>query len=103
MHGITIEFFDPMTGQRRSATFLPEVPAHEVWDKSQTLEHLVRKSGCVAGVSAKIRGSLRLTRYQSTTCTLTYEEYVAIKDPKLFRLSKAERQKVGEEAITVPA
>ena len=47
--GITVEFLDPGCGVRRSATFLPEVAAHEGWDHQQTLSPLVRKVGGVGG------------------------------------------------------
>ncbi len=33
--GLIIEFTDPHSGGRRTATFLPEVAAHEGWDKQQ--------------------------------------------------------------------
>jgi AMMECR1 domain-containing protein len=104
IHGITIEFVDPATSTRRSATFLPEVAAHEGWDRRVTLEHLVRKSGCGAGAGA-ILDRIKLTRYQSATCTLTYDEYRALKEPAVFRGREvAEAATLAEEeAITVPA
>ncbi len=37
--GLVIEFVDPATGGRRTATFLPEVAAHEGWDKQQVGWH----------------------------------------------------------------
>lgn len=100
-HGITIEFLDPGASYRRSATFLPEVASHERWDKAQTLEHLVRKSGYTAGFKS-VRSAIKLTRYQSTTCTLSYDEYKALKEPRLFRKGSKERPQ-GKEAIEVPA
>ena len=36
---------DPVTRVRRSATFLPEVAASEDWSHSETMEHLIAKSG----------------------------------------------------------
>ena len=105
-HGITVEFQDPYAAKvRRSATFLPEIAAHEGWDKQMTLENLIRKSGCTATKGrqvAAVQSILKLTRYQSATCTLTYEEYMRQKEPGLFRREKGERS-VAEEAITVPA
>ena len=102
VHGITIEFSDPHTSTRRSATFLPEVAAHERWDKRQTLEHLVKKSGCGAGAGA-VLAVLKLTRYQSATCTLTYDEYLKIKEPKRFARDQEDAGRAEEAAITVPA
>jgi AMME syndrome candidate gene 1 protein len=102
VHGITIEFADPLTSSRRSATFLPEVPAHESWDKEETLHHLVRKAGYHVGATSALRRSIKLTRYRSTTYTLTYDEYRKIKEPRMFRSSKVEKAH-AEEAVTVPA
>ena len=102
VHGITIEFKDPHTSTRRSATFLPEVAAHEKWDKPQTLEHLVRKAGCSAGAMA-VRGDMKLTRYQSAACTLSYDEYIQLKEPRMFRRERGAASKKADEAITVPA
>jgi AMMECR1 domain-containing protein len=100
-HGITIEFTDPQTYTQRSATFLPEIAAHEKWSKTTTLEHLVRKSGCTAGAGAVLE-KINLTRYQSVACTLSYEEYLQLKEPRLFRREKG-RERRSEDAITVPA
>lgn len=101
LHGITAEFADPGTGARRSATFLPEVAAHEGWGRRDTLEHLVRKAGCAAG-AAGVLDRLKLTRYQSATCTLTYDEYRALKEPAVFGGREA-AEAATEEAIPVPA
>jgi len=100
-HGISIEFKDPHTHAHRSATFLPEIAAHEKWNKTTTLEHLVRKSGCTVG-SREVLKNIKLTRYQSATCTLSYDEYLQQKEPRLFRMEKG-RERRAEEAITVPA
>lgn len=40
MHGIIIEFIDPKDNTRRSATYLPEVAAHEGEYSSYFLSHL---------------------------------------------------------------
>lgn len=103
-HGITIEFSDPASGTRRSSTFLPEVATHEGWDRRITLEHLVRKAGCAVGAGA-VLNRIKLTRYQSATCTLTYDEYRALKEPVVFsgREAAEAATRAEEEAITVPA
>lgn len=99
-HGIIINFLDPLAGVNRSATFLPEVPFHEEWDHDTTMEQLVRKAGCTAA-STSVRRGIKLTRYQSTTCTLSYEQYLKIKDPALY--SQPTPDVVPEDAIPVPA
>lgn len=45
----------------------------------QTMDHLIRKAGFL-GPALIVRNSLRITRYQSTAFSLTYEEYSKLKD-----------------------
>ncbi|KAI7841020.1 hypothetical protein COHA_005248 [Chlorella ohadii] len=93
-HGLVIEFLDPATGGRRTATFLPEVAAHEGWDKQQTLDHLIRKAG-YAGSPIAVRASatLKVTRYQSTTFSLTYDEYQRLTEEGQQGAIKLRRQR----------
>lgn len=79
--GLIIEFLDPHSGARRTATFLPEVAAHEGWDRQQTLDHLIRKAGH-SGSPLAVRASatLKVTRYVSTTCSLSWEEFRALQE-----------------------
>ena len=42
----------------------------------QTVAHLIRKAG-FEGSALLVRGSLKVTRYQSTAFSLTHEEYLA--------------------------
>jgi AMMECR1 domain-containing protein len=81
--GIVVAFEDPTSGARRSSTFLPEVARAERWDRGATLDAAVRKAGCsgAAAVGGIARASLRVTRYQSTTCTLGYDEYARMRSP----------------------
>jgi hypothetical protein len=43
------------------------------------MDHLIRKAGFL-GPAVMVRNALRITRYQSTTYSLTYEEYSKLKD-----------------------
>ena len=92
--GLLIEFPDPQTSARRSATFLPEVAAHEGWDRAQTLDHLIRKAG-YGGPPSSARARLRMTRYQSTTCALSYDEYCRHREPAHGRRFRARQQLVA--------
>jgi uncharacterized protein (TIGR00296 family) len=76
-HGIWIDFVDPH-GRARNATFLPDVPPEQGWDKNTTIISLVRKAGFQGEVTAHVLGSLQLTRYQSTLCKLSYDDYLAL-------------------------
>lgn len=77
VHGLIISFTDPETLQPRTATFLPEVAEAEGWSVSQTIDVLVRKAGYDGFVTPALRDSLQITRYKSTTHSLTYEEFTA--------------------------
>lgn len=74
-HGIIIEFSDPIkTSISHTATFLPDVASQEGWDKAETLKHLIRKAGYMTGGLHHVLNVLKVTRYESTTCTLSYDE-----------------------------
>ncbi|GFZ05996.1 AMMECR1 family [Actinidia rufa] len=76
-HGIIIEFTDPDNNTRRSATYLPEVAAHEGWTMMETIDSLMRKAGYNGTITESLRKRIQLTRYQSTLFTMHYSEYVA--------------------------
>ncbi|KAF2294869.1 hypothetical protein GH714_025286 [Hevea brasiliensis] len=74
-HGLIIEFIDPNNNIRRSATYLPEVAAHEGWTKVEAIDSLMRKAGYSGHIFESLRNSIQLTRYQSTIFTMTYSDY----------------------------
>ncbi|KAJ3689570.1 hypothetical protein LUZ61_018734 [Rhynchospora tenuis] len=76
-HGLIIEFTDPDYNTRRSATYLPEVPAHEGWTKLETIDSLMRKAGYNGVINDLLRKKLRVTRYQSTLFTMHYTDYAS--------------------------
>ncbi|KAJ4720576.1 AMMECR1 family [Melia azedarach] len=76
-HGLIIEFTDPEYNTRRSATYLPEVAAHEGWTKVEAIDSLMRKAGYSGAITESLRKRVRLTRYQSTLFTLHYSEYAS--------------------------
>ena len=74
-HGIRIEWFSER-GNRKTATFLPEVPLAQGWDKTQTIDSLLRKGGFKGSVTPEVRRSIRLVRYQSEMVTVPYQDYL---------------------------
>ncbi|KAK3407937.1 hypothetical protein EUGRSUZ_J00268 [Eucalyptus grandis] len=74
-HGIIIEFTDDFN-TRRSATYLPEVAAHEGWTKIKAIDSLMQKAGYSGTITEPLRRRIRLTRYQSTLFTMRYSDYV---------------------------
>ncbi|KAL0904931.1 hypothetical protein M5K25_027095 [Dendrobium thyrsiflorum] len=75
-HGLIIEFTDPDYNTRRSATYLPEVAAHEGWTKIEAIDSLMRKAGYNNVITESLRKRLRITKYQSTLYTMHYTEYI---------------------------
>ncbi|WOL09540.1 hypothetical protein Cni_G18293 [Canna indica] len=76
-HGLIIEFTDPEYNIRRSATYLPEVAAHEGWTKLETIDSLMRKAGYNGVINGSLRKRLHVTRYQSTLYTMHYSDYAS--------------------------
>ena len=84
LHGIIVEFkgdgrgrhADASGGRMYSATYLPEIAAREGWSHVETIDSLVAKSGYRGRVDEALRRSIRLTRYQSSLCSLTHREWL---------------------------
>ncbi|XP_011505395.1 PREDICTED: uncharacterized protein CG5902 [Ceratosolen solmsi marchali] len=75
MHGIRIEFHNEK-GNKRTATYLPDVAIEQGWDQIQTIDSLLRKGGYKGLITPDIRHSIKLTRYQSEEITVSYQEYM---------------------------
>lgn len=75
LHGIRIEFHNEK-GNRRSATYLPDVATEQGWDQIQTIDSLLHKGGYKGMITPDIRRSIKLTRYQSEKITVSYQEYM---------------------------
>ncbi|KAF2070179.1 hypothetical protein CYY_008506 [Polysphondylium violaceum] len=72
-HGIWIEFNDSHT--TRNATYLPEVMPEQGWTKEETMKSLVRKAGYQGKVDSSLYSKIKLTRYQSSKYSLSFQEY----------------------------
>jgi len=82
IHGIIIDFVDPK-GEKRNATYLPEVALEQEWDKKETLISLIEKSGYKGKVTETLLSEIRLTRYQSSKVKVHYTEYLSFKQRTL--------------------
>ncbi|KAJ6804576.1 uncharacterized protein M6B38_259985 [Iris pallida] len=76
-HGLIIEFTDPDYNTRRSATYLPEVAAHEGWTQVEAIDSLMKKAGYNGFITEALRKRLHITRYQSTLYTMHFSDYVS--------------------------
>ncbi|XP_058789705.1 nuclear protein AMMECR1 isoform X2 [Phymastichus coffea] len=75
LHGIRIEFHNEK-GNRRTATYLPDVAAEQGWDHTETIDSLLHKGGYKGLITPDIRRSIKLTRYQSEQVTVSYQDYM---------------------------
>jgi hypothetical protein len=60
-----------------SATYLPDVAPEQGWDKREAVDSAIRKAGWDGRITEELRRSVRLRRYQSSKCSVSWEEYVA--------------------------
>ncbi|XP_051155887.1 nuclear protein AMMECR1-like isoform X2 [Leptopilina boulardi] len=75
VHGIRIEFHDER-GSKRTATFLPEVAKEQGWDHTHTIDSLFHKGGFKGSVTQDMRRNAKVTRYQSESVSVSYQEYM---------------------------
>lgn len=73
-HGIEIDVELPGSKRTYSGTFLPEVAKEQEWDKTTTLQYLIKKAGCYEKLENVIQ-YIKLTRYQSIKKSISYKEY----------------------------
>ena len=64
---------------RRSltATYLPEVMPEQGWDKIDAIDSAIRKAGWDGRITEDLRRSIKLRRYQSSKCQVSYNEFIA--------------------------
>jgi uncharacterized protein (TIGR00296 family) len=73
-HGIRIEFLNEK-GQRKSATYLPEIASEQNWDHVETIDSLLRKGGYKSPITNELRNQLSVTRYQSEKLTKSFNDW----------------------------
>ena len=59
-----------------NATYLPEVMPAQGWDKIEAIDSAIHKAGWSGRITEEIRRSVKLRRYQSKACTVTWHEFV---------------------------
>jgi len=58
-----------------TATYLPFVASEQGWTKIETIDSAIRKAGWNGRITEDIRRSVKLRRYQSRACSVTWEDY----------------------------
>jgi len=62
--------------QSFSATYLPDVIPEQGWNKIEAIDSAINKAGWNGRITEDIRRSIKLQRYQSKACVVTWEEYI---------------------------
>lgn len=62
--------------QTFTATYLPQVAEEQGWDKLDAVDSAIRKAGWDGTITEDLRRNIKLRRYQSRTCTVTWDDYV---------------------------
>ena len=75
-NGIRISFV--YKGVKRSATFLPDVPVEQEWDKETTLNYLVQKAGVSRHSCDYKKFSIKLTKYKGDKSSMSYKDYLGL-------------------------
>ena len=55
----------------------PRCTIYGSWNTEEAVKSLIRKAGFRGTVDVALLGTIHCTRYQSSKCRLTYEEYIA--------------------------
>ncbi|PFH52576.1 hypothetical protein AMATHDRAFT_139603 [Amanita thiersii Skay4041] len=66
--------------QTFTATYLPDVIPEQDWDKIEAVDSAIHKAGWNGTITEDIRRSVKLRRYQSRKCTVSWEEYMQWKN-----------------------
>ncbi|KAL5527780.1 hypothetical protein ACEPAG_6581 [Sanghuangporus baumii] len=59
-----------------TATYLPDVMPEQGWDHLDAVDSAIRKAGWDGRITEDLRRSIKLRRYQSSKCSVTYEDFV---------------------------
>ncbi|KAG5645751.1 hypothetical protein DXG03_005288 [Asterophora parasitica] len=62
--------------QTFSATYLPDVIPDQGWDKIEAVDSAINKAGWNGRITEDLRRSIKLRRYQSKACTVSWDEYI---------------------------
>jgi len=62
--------------QSFSATYLPDVIPEQGWDKIEAVDSAIHKAGWRGRITEDLRRSVKLQRYQSKVCKVTWDEYI---------------------------
>ncbi|KAL0580923.1 hypothetical protein V5O48_001117 [Marasmius crinis-equi] len=68
--------------QTFTATYLPDVIPDQGWDKVEAVDSAIQKAGWNGAITEDIRRSVKLRRYQSSKCYVSWDDYYAWRTEK---------------------
>jgi hypothetical protein len=76
-----------------SATYLPDVMPEQGWHKIEAIDSAIQKAGWNGLITEDLRRSIKLRRYQSKKCCVTWDEYWTWRQEKVCRSTKSMKRK----------
>ncbi|THV05411.1 hypothetical protein K435DRAFT_816394 [Dendrothele bispora CBS 962.96] len=75
---LSSSYYLPRLSSRQSfsATYLPEVMPEQGWDRIEAIDSAIEKAGWNGSITEDIRRSIKLRRYQSRQCSVTWDDFV---------------------------
>lgn len=78
-HGIELKFKEPTTGEKLSATFLPDVMVEQDWGKEETFYNLIEKAGVISNIDNIMDNYdiyfIEVIRYEGQKSAINYEQF----------------------------
>ena len=69
--------------QTFTATYLPDVMPAQGWDKVEAVDSAIQKAGWRGVISEDLRRSVKLRRYQSRRCEVSWDDYITWREEQL--------------------
>lgn len=63
------------TRRTLNACYLPDVIPEQGWDKIEAIDSAINKAGWNGRITEELRRTIKLRRYQSSKCEVTWKEY----------------------------
>lgn len=60
-----------------NACYLPDVIPEQGWDKVEAIDSAIYKAGWTGRINEDLRRTIKLRRYQSSKCDVTWKDYIA--------------------------
>ncbi|KAL6076815.1 Chaperone protein DnaJ [Balamuthia mandrillaris] len=74
VHGIRVTF--QLKGQLCQKVYTPETIVARGWKQQEAVDACIRKAGYTGNITPEFLSGVKLTRFQTSTCTITFREYL---------------------------